>query len=67
MNGWHFTREIDGWRWHRMRDNMGSVPATSDVFQSLLECIDNATQNGYSLAIPGRNLALPFFENENRC
>jgi hypothetical protein len=64
MNGWHFTRETDGWRWHRMRDNAGGVPASSTAFRSLLECIEHATKNGYSLGIPARNPTLRFHQNE---
>jgi hypothetical protein len=64
MNRWHFTRETDGWRWHRMRDDAGRAQASSTAFRSLLECMEHATKNGYSPGVPARNLTLRFLQNE---
>jgi hypothetical protein len=62
MNGWHFTHELDGWRWHRVSSYAGTLPISSRAFGSLLECLNDATKSGYSLAAPAQTLTLPFPE-----
>ena len=54
MKGWLFTRFSDGWRWH---DFSGEALPRRSVyaFPSLLECLSDATRNGYS---PDDELAL---------
>ena len=47
MKGWLFTRFSDGWRWHDFNNQM--LPRRSaSAFTSLLDCINDATRNGYS-------------------
>jgi hypothetical protein len=60
MNGWHFTRELDGWRWHRVNSCPGVPTITSGAFGSLLECLNDATRSGYSLVAHSETLSLPF-------
>jgi hypothetical protein len=59
MNGWHFTHDTDGWRWHRITEGVVSKNTRSRGFGSLLECLDDATRNGYSMGAPAQDLRMP--------
>jgi hypothetical protein len=54
MKGWLFTRFSDGWRWHDFTDE-ARPRRSANAFPSLLECVNDATRNGYS---PKLNLAV---------
>jgi hypothetical protein len=60
VNSWSFTREVTGWRWHRIAENVGVENTSSRAFASFLECIDDAGRNGYRVAAAAQNLRLPF-------
>lgn len=47
MKGWLFTRFSDGWRWHDFSDE-ARPRRSANAFPSLLECMNDATRNGYS-------------------
>ena len=60
MDGWHFTRLPDGWQWHRISSSVGVATINSRAFESLLECLNDATKNGYALTAPSGSLAFTF-------
>jgi hypothetical protein len=60
MNGWHFTYDADGWHWHRMAGGVVLHHTRSQPFSSLLECLNDATTNGFSVVVPAQNLPVPF-------
>jgi hypothetical protein len=62
MNGWHFTRTAEGWRWTRLSSEAGPASACSRAFESLPECLNDAARNGYRFGAPAQNLPLPFRE-----
>jgi hypothetical protein len=62
MSGWQFTREANGWRWHRIAQGIVLESTSSPSFRSLLECLNDATSHGYSLVAPAQNLTAPLFK-----
>jgi hypothetical protein len=60
MDGWHFTRGPEGWQWHRLADGESPNTSSARAFPSLLECLEDAKRNGYSLILQSENLPLPF-------
>jgi hypothetical protein len=63
MKGWLFTRFSDGWRWNDFTDE--TLPHRSArAFPSLLECVNDATRNGYSLE---RDLKLSVRTHPRNC
>ena len=53
MIGWHFARATDGWEWFRITDAGQLGASSARIFASVLECLDDATKNGYSFIVPG--------------
>lgn len=51
MNGWHFTKESDGWRWNRLHGSGEPPMRSSRGFGSLLDCLNDAKVNGYSVVV----------------
>jgi len=50
--GWRFARFEEGWEWFRLND-AGQLDASSlRVFATVLECLEDATSNGYSCSAP---------------
>ena len=59
MDGWNFTRTPDGWEWQRHEKTGQITKRSRGVFLTLLECITDATANGY--AIPAAYPAAPAY------
>ena len=52
MLGWQFARVADGWEWYRLSRRGQLSTRSARVFSSLLECLTDATRNGYSVSVP---------------
>ena len=48
MNGWRFTRDPSGWRWHCDSSDAAGGNLSSGAFGSLLDCMNDAKRNGYT-------------------
>jgi hypothetical protein len=53
MDGWHFTSDAAGWRWHCIDVDGKVVKGSSEAFPSLIQCIGDAMKHGYSLIVAG--------------
>ena len=48
LEGWHFDRAADGWRWCYAHPARAEAPKQSDrAFPTLLDCIHDAAKHGY--------------------
>ena len=52
MLGWQFARVAEGWEWYRLSRAGELNIRSARAFASLLECLADATKNGYSVSVP---------------
>ena len=52
MIGWQFARARDGWQWQRLGEVNQLGTSSTRIFPSLLECLEDAANNGYSVSMP---------------